>query len=242
MISIQQQYVYIISNQTNSTKMSIETIEYGNVLNSEILKIFGNELTYNELKFYAKNLNVETHLKVEWNRNTETQLVRVWFDNQVVMDKKYSINHSCDMFYHLSELKVESDDEISMTECLLDKDDYERYIEHHIPKNLKEQISKLIDECDMIECYNVSLIQKPEYNIKGIFRECGQHNWNEMWFIPIDSNNYYPVLITDINGSSCYSAWKCNFDDNYTNTFNAKELIAEQYKDKLISILEEHSL
>ncbi len=86
---------------------TIETVTYGEVSNSSILTIFGNEMTYNELKFYAKDKDNTTHLKIEWNRNTETQLVRVWFDNTIVMDKKYSINHSCDMFYYLGELDME---------------------------------------------------------------------------------------------------------------------------------------
>jgi hypothetical protein len=89
--------------------MTIETIEYGETFNSTILTIFGNEMTYNELKFYAKNKDDTTHLKVEWNRNSKTQLVRVWFDGALVMDKKYSINHSCDMFYHLGELETEEE-------------------------------------------------------------------------------------------------------------------------------------
>lgn len=90
---------------------TIETVTYGEVSNLSILTIFGNEMTYNELKFYAKDKDNTTHLKVEWNRNTETQLVRVWFDNQVVMDKKYSVNHSCDMFYHLGEMEAEEEEE-----------------------------------------------------------------------------------------------------------------------------------
>ena len=83
----------------------IETIEYGEIINSTLIRIFGDEMTYNELKVYAKNKDVTTYLKVEYNRNEETQLVRVWFDNNVVMDKKYSIHHSCDMFYYLGELE-----------------------------------------------------------------------------------------------------------------------------------------
>ena len=93
------------------TNKMIETIEFGEVYNSTILTIFGDELTYNDLKVYAGSKDGTTYLKVEWNRNEETQLVRVWFDNQVVMDKKYSIHHSCDMFYHLGELEQEDDEE-----------------------------------------------------------------------------------------------------------------------------------
>ena len=92
---------------------TIETIEYGMVSNSTLLKIFGDEMSYNELKFYAKDINDTTYLKVEWNRNKcfDSQLVRVWFNESEVMDKKYSLNHSCDMFVWLGELEVEAEDE-----------------------------------------------------------------------------------------------------------------------------------
>ena len=91
----------------SSATRTIETTEYGEVSNSHILEIFGDEMTYNDLKFYAKNQNNTTYLKVEINRNEETQLVRVWLDNQIKMDKEYSIHYSCDMFYQLNELEKE---------------------------------------------------------------------------------------------------------------------------------------
>jgi hypothetical protein len=84
----------------------IEKIDYGRIDHTTILTIFGDEMTYNEL-MKSKNIDGETHLEVEWNQNSETQLVRVWFNSVVVMDKKYSINHSCDMFYHLNQLQIE---------------------------------------------------------------------------------------------------------------------------------------
>jgi len=90
---------------------TIETIEYGDIDNETLLLIFGDEMTYNELKIYEKNKDDATDLKIEWNRNTETQLVRVWFNDKVVMDKKYSIHHSCDMFNYLSEFEPEEEEE-----------------------------------------------------------------------------------------------------------------------------------
>ena len=86
---------------------NITTTEYGEVSNQTILKIFGDEMTYNELKIYANDDT--THLSVEINRNEETQLVRVYLDGKEIMDKKYSIHYSCDMFYYLSELDEELD-------------------------------------------------------------------------------------------------------------------------------------
>jgi len=91
--------------------MNIETIEYGEIINSTLLNIFGDEMTYNELKLYAKYKNDTTYLKVEFNRCNETLLVRVWFNTDIVLDKEYSINHSCDMFYLLNEIKPEEEEE-----------------------------------------------------------------------------------------------------------------------------------
>lgn len=89
---------------------NITTIEYGEVFNATILKIFGDEMPYNQLKFYAKDRDNTTYLAVEINRNGETQLIRVYLDGEEVMDKKYSIHHSCDMFHLLNELECEKDE------------------------------------------------------------------------------------------------------------------------------------
>jgi hypothetical protein len=85
----------------------IENKHYGNILNATILDIFGDELTYNELKFYARDKTDYNYLEVEFNIGTEFQSVKVTINNSEIMDKKYSINHSCDMFYKLSELEEE---------------------------------------------------------------------------------------------------------------------------------------
>ena len=58
-----------VSDQTEPRNHNIETIEYGEICNSTIVKMFGDEMTYNELKFYAKNDDSTTYLKVEFNRN-----------------------------------------------------------------------------------------------------------------------------------------------------------------------------
>jgi len=86
------------------SKNVIEKIDYGDIEISYIIKIFGDEMSYNELNFYIQK-DEYIHLIIEFNRNKESQLVRVYFDNKVIMDKKYSIYHSCDMFYFLSEIE-----------------------------------------------------------------------------------------------------------------------------------------
>lgn len=84
---------------------TIEIINYGTIDIVTLRIIFGDEMTYNELALIDEK---EYDLKVEYNTNKETQLVRVWFDDKVVMDKKYSIHHSCDMFIFLNEIKPEA--------------------------------------------------------------------------------------------------------------------------------------
>jgi hypothetical protein len=87
---------------------TIEKIDYGILSIETIIIIFGDEMTYNELN-KIKNKYETIDLLIEYNRNSKTQLVRVYFNNNEVMDKKYDINHSCDMFYHLSELESRID-------------------------------------------------------------------------------------------------------------------------------------
>ena len=70
-------------------------------------KIFGTEMTYNDL---ANLTNPHYQLKVEFARDNEMQIIRVWFDDKMMMDSKYPINHSCNMFYHLNELEKNNDD------------------------------------------------------------------------------------------------------------------------------------
>lgn len=78
--------------------------DYGELLNETILKIFGSEMVYADLKFYAEYLHDTTHVKTEKIKGNENQLFAVYFDNKMVFEKRYSLNHSCDMFYHLNEL------------------------------------------------------------------------------------------------------------------------------------------
>ena len=91
----------------------LKEYDYGEVYHSTILKIFGDELTYNELKFYTRNENDTSYLKVEdeYNNNLQIYWRKVFISNELIMEKKYNLNHSCDMNYYLSELKEEEDEE-----------------------------------------------------------------------------------------------------------------------------------
>jgi len=88
-------------------QFSTTNTDYGNVLHSTILTIFGDELTYNELQHYAKNKDSHSklHIIIETNNHMDFQFVKVFINNEEIMDKKYNINHSCDMFYYLDELE-----------------------------------------------------------------------------------------------------------------------------------------
>ena len=81
-----------------------ETTNYGDVHLTTLRTIFGDEMTYNELATLVDDFY---DLKVERIIDTcrETQLVRVWFDDNVVMDKSYSTAYSCNMFYFLNEIE-----------------------------------------------------------------------------------------------------------------------------------------
>ena len=71
----------------------IHTHHYGNIQYSTICKIFGDELTYNELKPYADDpeeyglLTVET-LKIKGNNK---MLVTAWVDIDKIMEKKFDL-------------------------------------------------------------------------------------------------------------------------------------------------------
>ena len=91
--------------------ISTESISYGFVTNETILTIFGSEMTYNVLKLYAKNSCESTHLRVKTFTDTDNdaQIITVLFNDEEVFEQEYSINHSCDMFYHLEKLEQQCD-------------------------------------------------------------------------------------------------------------------------------------
>tara|TARA_R110000765_G_scaffold383726_1_gene475160 strand:+ start:273 stop:782 length:510 start_codon:yes stop_codon:yes gene_type:complete len=99
-------------------QMTVEEKDYGEVCHSTILKIFGDEMVYNELKFYTKDKHGTSYLETKTERNNELGFCvkSVFIDRIKVMEKRYDMNWSCDMNYYLSELEAalcedESDDE-----------------------------------------------------------------------------------------------------------------------------------
>jgi hypothetical protein len=94
-------------------QFSTTNTDYGDVLHSTILKIFGDELTYNELEPYTIDKDDYSHLEVKEERNNHVgfMFISVFVDKHKIMEKKYDVNWSCDMFYYLSELELEKEEE-----------------------------------------------------------------------------------------------------------------------------------
>jgi len=98
-----------------------ENYDYGEIEHDLILKLFGDELTYNELAFYARDKTATSYLKIEVIRfdapkfnlyhNPPTQLITAYIYGKKILEKKYSIHHSCEMFIIMSEMKTRIEQE-----------------------------------------------------------------------------------------------------------------------------------
>ena len=94
-------------------QQSTTNTDYGDVLHSTILKIFGDELTYNELEPYTRDKDDYSHLEVKIERNNHEgfMFVNVFIDKHKIMEKKYGEGWSYDMFHYLIELELEKEEE-----------------------------------------------------------------------------------------------------------------------------------
>ena len=108
---IKSQRIIIMTDTT--PQQSTTNTDYGDVLHSTILKIFGDELTYNELEPYTIDKDDYSHLEVKEERNNHVgfMFISVFVDKHKIMEKKYDVNWSCDMFNYLSELENEKEEE-----------------------------------------------------------------------------------------------------------------------------------
>jgi hypothetical protein len=103
--------------------MTFETTTYHSINNTHILTIFGDVMTYNQLKDLP--LDLTTELKVSFNRiDTTTTNVKVWFDDEIVMDWKPMKGHH-DLFYHLQALDEENEDTEDLTEYETEEEEEE---------------------------------------------------------------------------------------------------------------------
>jgi len=90
-----------------------ETKDYGDVINSTILKIFGDELTYNQIKpFTDEDEYTKLVVKTFINNEKGFMFVTVWLDDKIVLDRNYKVGSSSVMLYYLEELDMDTlDDE-----------------------------------------------------------------------------------------------------------------------------------
>ena len=97
----------------NTPKYSIQEEDYGEVYNETILKILGDELTYNEWKFYAKNINNTSYLttKYESFNHKQSYWFTVYIDTELVLEKSFGSHHSCDMFIFFEELRLQQEED-----------------------------------------------------------------------------------------------------------------------------------
>lgn len=101
---------YYCIKQAKQVEMS-EITDYGQLMGKTIVKIFGNEMIYNDLNLYARKDTI--HVEVCRRRCPETrkQYIEVYFDGRCVLNECYGQYHSCDMFYYLSELEYDMENE-----------------------------------------------------------------------------------------------------------------------------------
>ena len=100
--------------------------DYGDICNDYICTIFGGEMLYNDLKkintchWETTNLVVKTHRYVgrdgkDGNRDYDQNMIHyeIYFEynDKPVLELRYNENHSCDMNYHLGELKSQQEEE-----------------------------------------------------------------------------------------------------------------------------------
>tara|TARA_R110001606_G_scaffold282330_1_gene430966 strand:- start:265 stop:1029 length:765 start_codon:yes stop_codon:yes gene_type:complete len=95
-------------------QFSTTNTDYGDVLHATILKIFGDELTYNELEPYTRDKDDYSHLEVkeESNNHEGFMFVSVYIDKHKIMEKKYDKKWSYDVFYYLNELEMEENKKV----------------------------------------------------------------------------------------------------------------------------------
>lgn len=92
-----------------------EEFKYGGVRNDTLCNIFGGEVVFNKLKALAQAPDDEKDMRVVWKFGEEHLSLYVYLDGEPFLDAVYPRNHSCDMFYHLQELKefVEQECEVN---------------------------------------------------------------------------------------------------------------------------------
>lgn len=111
----------ILVSYENDGDSIIETTEFGYISNYTICNIFGDEMTFNELKKINTLINADTFLVItkrpyygfDNNKNNCKMIhYKVFFDNndKPVLDVRYSEDNSTTMNYYLNELEKENEE------------------------------------------------------------------------------------------------------------------------------------
>jgi hypothetical protein len=108
----------------------------------------------------------------------------------------------CEKEFKLDELKnwkCFNCQTIYLKSCCISKADYNEYIRTNSHKSLNKFVDDNVSDDDesFIECYTI-----------GLYNSCG-YRYDQCWLIDDNSGHYVPVLITDINTSSCMAMWSC---------------------------------
>ena len=89
-----------------------EVQNYGEVRNDNILIIFGDEMSYNDLRDKSKNEDDYTELVMKYVNTTDNnRCTMVYFDDVMVLEIIRSRDYSSIMSYHLRELDIHQAEE-----------------------------------------------------------------------------------------------------------------------------------
>lgn len=131
----------------------------------------------------------------------------------------------CEKEFELDELKNWKCFNCQLTylrKCFISKKDYNEYIRKHSHKSLNKFIKDYVsydDDC-FIECFTI-----------GLYNSCG-YRYDECWLIDDNSGHYVPVLITDINTSSCMAMWSSGiYDDDEPNEMTLNNVVEYYVKE-----------
>jgi hypothetical protein len=166
--SIQHKSQRIIIMTDTTPQQSTTNTDYGDVLHSTILKIFGDELTYNELEPYTRDKDDYSHLEVKIERNNHEgfMFVNVFIDKHKIMEEKYDVKWSKDMFYYLNELDWEvyggeddSEDDEEKIICVVCENEVGGW--GHNPQPIKED-GLCCDRCNQMVVIPARLLEASE--------------------------------------------------------------------------------
>lgn len=107
---------YIAYYNSKYTSKMAKITDYGVLVGETIVKVFGNEIIYNDLIPYVNSTGTHVEIYRRTSPETKKQYYEVYFDDNLVLEQYYGLNHSCDMFYYLNNLEDEMENN-GVMEC-----------------------------------------------------------------------------------------------------------------------------